>query len=73
MPNVDDKDKFLESLKSISFSLLLCLVLGKTPNELSDKFLMDLNTKMSFTDDALFAILSSAKSSKEIFKNLKIK
>ena len=73
MPNVDDKDKFLESLKSISFSLMLCLVLGKTPNELSDKFLMDLNTKMFFTDDALFAILDSAKSSKEIFKNLKIK
>ena len=73
MPYVNHKGDFLEALKSMSFSFMLCLVLGKMPNELSDKFLMDLNTKMSFTDDALFAILDSAKSSKEIFKNLKVK
>lgn len=68
IPHIHDKNKFVEALKSISFSSMLCLVFGKSPKELSDKLLMDLNVKMKFTDDSLFAIIDSANSCKEIFK-----
>tara|TARA_B100001094_G_scaffold50411_1_gene45967 strand:- start:12642 stop:13457 length:816 start_codon:yes stop_codon:yes gene_type:complete len=66
--DIHEEDKFIQSLKSVSFSTLLCLIIDKSPDELSDKFLMDINQQTVFTTDSIDAILKSARSAEEIFK-----
>ncbi len=66
--SIHNENQFIQKLKSISFATLLCLIIEKNPKELSDQFLMDISSNAKFTDDSIYAILESAKTSEEIFK-----